>query len=128
MGYVSDRKHVKGRPRAKAGRSRQKIPGTMNRLEARYAEHLETRRIAGQIAAYWYESMKFRLADKTWYTPDFMVMLADGELQLHETKGGFVREDAIIKLKITSATYWCFRVFRVTEGPVRQFTLAEIAS
>lgn len=72
--------------------------GEMNRLEAKYAEHLEALKQAGEIISWRFEEQKFRLADKTWYTPDFQIMLPDGSIQYHETKG-FMQDDANVKLK-----------------------------
>ncbi|QBR00487.1 hypothetical protein [Paraburkholderia pallida] len=51
--------------------------GAMNQTEERYAQHLEQRKQAGEIAWVGFEAWKFRLADSTFYTPDFAVMLAD---------------------------------------------------
>lgn len=78
--------------------------GVMNKLEARYAQQLEARKIAGEILWYKYEAVKLRLADNTFYTPDFAVMLANGELEMHETKG-FMRDDAAVKIKVAAALY-----------------------
>lgn len=76
----------------------------MNKTEAAYAEHLEAKKICGQIAWYIFEGMKFRLADNTFYTPDFMVMLSTGELEAHEVKG-FWQDDARVKIKVAAAMY-----------------------
>lgn len=73
----------------------------MNGLEARYAAHLEALRRAGKIIFWRYESVKFRLAERTWYTPDFYVMRADGTLEIHETKGRW-EDDARVKIKVTA--------------------------
>jgi hypothetical protein len=43
------------------------------------------------------------LAKDTFYTSDFMVMLADGRLEAHEVKG-FWQEDARAKIKIATAS------------------------
>lgn len=79
------------------GRGRQRPQG-MNKLEREYAEHLEIRRIAGEVLWWAYEPIKFRLAASTFYTPDFGVMLANGEVEFHETKG-FWEDDARVKIK-----------------------------
>lgn len=77
--------------------------GQMNKTEAAYAEHLE--RIKGTVIAWYkFEGMKFRLADNTFYTPDFMVMASDGVLQAHEVKG-FWTDDARVKIKIAADMY-----------------------
>lgn len=107
------------RPR---GRTTRPVRGHMNGMEARYAAHLERQRQRGEIARFDFEAVKFRLADKTWYTPDFLVMLPTGLLELHECKG-WMEEDANVKLKVTAEAYWLFRVVLVKERPRGVFTL-----
>jgi hypothetical protein len=75
----------------------------MNKLEAAYAQQLEAERRAGSVAWYAFEIAKWRLADKTFYTPDFLVMRADGALECHEVKG-FWEDDARVKIKVAAAT------------------------
>jgi hypothetical protein len=79
--------------------------GTMNKTEARYASHLETLKLAGEVLWYRFEAIKLRLADNTFYTCDFAVMEADGTLAMHEVKGGFWMEDARVKTKVAAAQY-----------------------
>lgn len=78
--------------------------GVMNDMESRYAKHLESRRIAGEIEWYKFEGIKLRLADNTFYTPDFAVMLIDGTIELHETKGHWT-DDARVKIKVAADMY-----------------------
>ena len=78
--------------------------GTMNRTEAAYAAVLEQRKQAGEVAWYSFEGMKFRLADKTFYTPDFAVMLADRTLECHEVKG-YWQDDARVKIKLAAELF-----------------------
>lgn len=78
--------------------------GEMNQTERRYAEHLEGLKQAGEIAWYRFEGIKFRLADNTFYTPDFAVMLADGRLEAHEVKGHW-QDDARVKIKVAADQY-----------------------
>lgn len=78
--------------------------GTMNRTEAAYAQHLEARRAAGEVAWFKFEGMKLRLADNTFYSPDFAVMLAGGDLEIHEVKG-FWADDARVKIKVAADMY-----------------------
>ena len=61
--------------------------GTMNKTEQAYAATLDQRRIAGEVAWFKFEGIKLRLADNTFYTPDFFVMLSGGALEAHEVKG-----------------------------------------
>jgi len=78
--------------------------GAMNQTEAAYARTLELRKVAGEVAWYKFEGLKFRLADNTFYTPDFAVQLADGALEAHEVKG-YWQEDARAKIKIAADMY-----------------------
>lgn len=78
--------------------------GAMNKTEAAYAQHLEAMKAAGRVAWYKFEGLKFRLADNTFYTPDFAVMLAGGEIEAHEVKG-FWQDDARAKIKIAADMY-----------------------
>lgn len=77
-------------------------PGAMNKTEAEYAGMLELRKRAGDIAWYAFEPFKIRLADRTFYDVDFGVMLADGRLEVHEVKGGFITDDGRVKMKIAA--------------------------
>ena len=78
--------------------------GAMNQTEKDYAALLEQRRIVGEVSWYRFEGLKFRLADNTFYTPDFAVMLASGQLEAHEVKG-FWQDDARAKIKIAADMY-----------------------
>jgi hypothetical protein len=78
--------------------------GTMNKTEAAYAATLEQRRAAGEVAWFKFEGVKLRLADNTFYTPDFAVMLANGALEMHEVKG-YMQDDANVKIKVASDMY-----------------------
>lgn len=87
--------------------------GQMNKTEAAYCEQLELRKRVGEIAWYRFEGIKLRLADNTFYTPDFAVMLTTGEMELHEVKG-FWTDDARVKTKVAADQY-PFRVIGVTK-------------
>jgi len=78
--------------------------GAMNKTEAAYSSLLEARRAAGEVAWYLFEGLKFRLADNTFYTPDFAVMLTDGQLEAHEVKG-FWADDARVKIKVAAERF-----------------------
>ena len=78
--------------------------GVMNKTEAAYAATLDARRHAGEVAWFKFEGLKLRLADNTFYTPDFAVMLASGALEMHEVKG-FWQDDARAKIKIAADLY-----------------------
>jgi hypothetical protein len=87
--------------------------GVMNKLEAEYAELLTEKKYCGDVAWWRFEGLKLRLADNTFYTPDFAVMLRNGQLECHETKG-FWRDDARQKIKIAADQY-PFRFIAVTK-------------
>ena len=72
----------------------------MNKTEAEYAAMLAQQQRMGQVQWWAFEVIKVRLADATFYTPDFLVMNAAGELELHEVKGAFVTDDARVKFKV----------------------------
>ena len=63
--------------------------GQRNKTEASYEALLTARHHAGEVAWFRFEGLKLRLADNTFYTPDFAVMLADGQIECHEVKGGY---------------------------------------
>lgn len=78
--------------------------GQRNKTESAYEALLEARRQAGTVAWYKFEGLKLRLADNTFYSPDFFVMLADGTLEAHEVKGHW-QDDARVKIKIAAEMY-----------------------
>ena len=78
--------------------------GQMNATEAEYEAVLDGLRHHGEIAWYKFEGVKLRLADNTFYTPDFAVMRAGGQFECHEVKG-FWRDDARAKIKIAADLY-----------------------
>jgi len=78
--------------------------GQMNKSEAAYGAQLELLKRAGEIQWYRFEGVKLRLADNTFYTPDFAVMSADGVMEMHEVKG-FWQDDARAKIKIAADMY-----------------------
>ena len=79
-------------------------PGGMNKWEAAYARVLDSNLRAGVIRAWWFEAVKFRLANRCWYCPDFLVQWADGRFELHEVKG-FWRDDAKVKVKVMAELF-----------------------
>lgn len=78
--------------------------GQLNKTEEAYRQHLEARKAAGEVAWYRFEGVKLRLADSTFYSPDFAVMLASGQMEMHEVKG-FWTDDARVKIKVAADQY-----------------------
>lgn len=97
----------------------------MNGLERDYAAILESRRQSGEIAMWMYDAISLRLARSTFYHPDFLVMLPDGTLQIHETKG-FMRDDAAVKLKTAAAIFPFLSFFLVTKPRGGGWSITEI--
>lgn len=88
--------------------------GKLNKTEAAYELLLKSQLEAGKVAWYKVEGVKLRLGDNTFYTPDFAVMLANGQMEMHEVKG-FWRDDARAKIKIAADLY-PFRFIAVTKA------------
>lgn len=88
--------HARGRKRP--------TPGSMNKTEEAYSVHLDFMLRRGEIEWFQFEAIKLRLADKTFYTPDFLVMANDGTLEAHEVKGHW-EDDARVKIKVAAANF-----------------------
>ena len=87
---------------------KQPTRGRMNKTEALYSMELEAQKRVGAIRDWKFEAVKLRLANKTWLTPDFLVIHNDGTVEFIETKG-FLRDDASVKFKIAREMYPFFR-------------------
>ena len=96
-------------------------PGKMNKTEARYADHLKLRVAAGEVIRFYFEAIKLRIAERCFYTPDFLVLggsaVAWDGFEFHEVKGRkgesyYAQEDAVVKIKAAAALfpYWTFRI------------------
>jgi hypothetical protein len=80
-------------------------PDAMNKQEKRYDAHLAQRLRSGEILWYKFQGFKLRLADNTFYTPDFNVIAAaDGVLEMHEVKG-FWQDTGRVKIKVAADLY-----------------------
>lgn len=92
----------------------QKSPGQMNKTEAAYAHILKMRKLAGEVLHYDYEPERLRLADNTYYVPDFRVVMADLTIEFHECKAVTVtnkllcEDDARAKFKIAADSHWMY--------------------
>lgn len=87
--------------------------------ERRYAEHLESRRLLGEIESWEHETIRLRLAGGAWFMPDFTVVRcipnSQSELrviELHEVKG-FWREAAKVRWKVAIDRHRGYRFFLV---------------
>ena len=113
-----DERHGAERPPHQAYRSK---------TEQRYAWLLDGLLHDGQLTSWTYEAVKLRLGHRCWYTPDFLVVwkVAPWPPVLVEVKGGFVRDDARVKLMAAAHQY---RLFRFQEARWHQgvWTMTEI--
>ena len=98
----------------------------MNKLEKKYADNLDLKRLAGEIVSWKYEPREFELAHRCTYTPDFAVYKNNGEIEYHETKGGHTWEDSWIKLKITARLFPQYRFVLVKWDPKKGWIFKEI--
>ncbi len=85
----------------------------MTQLERRYADRLELLKAAGELLEWRFEPLKFRLAKRTWYTPDFLLVYSS-RFEIHETKGWW-EDDARVKWKTCAELYPWFHFVAVTE-------------
>lgn len=89
----------------------------MNKTETRYSLELESGRQNGVLAWWAFEAMTLRLATGARYTPDFAVLTSAGALEFHETKGGHIREAAMVRLKVAASLYpFRFVLVQFTKG------------
>lgn len=95
---------VPDRPTVPRHARTQPIKGRMNKTEAAYAQNLELQRHAGKIHWYEFEPLKLRLAENTFYTPDFGIVAEDGVFEMHEVKGHW-EEDARVKIKVAASKF-----------------------
>jgi hypothetical protein len=89
--------------------------GQRNKTEAAYEAHLTLLQKAGEVAWFRFEGVKLRLADNTFYTPDFAVMRSDGAMEMHEVKG-YWQDDARVKVKVAAEMY-PFEFLAITGKP-----------
>jgi hypothetical protein len=79
--------------------------GTLNKTEGAYQQHLDLLQKAGEIVWYRFEAVTLKLGPDVRYTPDFLIMLPDGQLEAHEVKGGWFRDDAKAKVRIAARMF-----------------------
>lgn len=121
---------IKDPPKAKPskvlarGRTQPKRDGSMNKTEARYAGELERRRQAGEIVRWDFQPEKLRLADRTFYEPDFRVVMPDGLIAWHEVKGHW-EDDARVKIKVAAELH-PYRFIAVHEEGRGRWRMEEI--
>ena len=103
-----------GKPMYALGRLK---TGERNKTEAAYEVFLKALVVTGDVLWFKFEGVKLRLADNTFYTPDFAVMRRNGQMELHEVKG-FWQDDARVKIKVAADSY-PFKFLAVRPKPKR---------
>lgn len=98
----------------------------LNKTEQDYLTYLQGGIIVSRPLWCVFESIKLRLADKTFYTPDFFLMRPNGEIEVHECKG-FMRDDAAVKLKC-AAEIFPFRFFLVKRKKGGGWDISEVGN
>lgn len=87
--------------------------GRMNSLEERYLkEIIAPKMLSGEVFSWLFESINLRLADKTYYRPDFIVFHTDC-IEVVEVKG-FWMDDARVKWKVAAEQFPMFDFTAVT--------------
>ena len=76
----------------------------MNKTETEYSNRLEALKKAGEILDWKFEALRFRLADRTMYNPDFFVVTREC-FEIHEVKGGHIWDDSMVKWKVAAEMY-----------------------
>jgi len=89
--------------------------GEMNDTEKAYAAHLDKLKESGVVLWWKFEGITFRLADGASYRPDFLVMLHDGTIEVHEVKGHW-EGDAKLKIRV-AADIFPFRFLALQTVP-----------
>lgn len=87
----------------------------MNKTEMAYAQYLEAKKAAGEVAWYKFEAMKLRLADNTFYSPDFCRDASKWRAGNARSER-FWADDARVKIKV-AADMHPFRFIAVRVKP-----------
>jgi hypothetical protein len=105
--------HVRGTPKLARGRTAGATHKAMNQTERAYAARLDYMLSKGEILAYSFHTLRIVLADRSWYTPDFLVQMPDASLEIHEVKGWATEQHALLQLKWAAqiAPWFTFRSF-----------------
>ena len=87
---------------------------TMNKTEQEHAWVLKAAVNAHQIERWEFEAVKLFIGvtpegRTMWYCPDFLVELVNHQIEFHEVKGGFIMDDAYVKLTAAARMYPMFR-------------------
>lgn len=92
-----------------------KAKGEMNATETAFSRYLEQERMDGRVLWWRFEAWTFRLADRTTWTPDFVVLYWTREIWAIDVKGAkktkagkyvpFVEPQTAVKVKICAEQF-----------------------
>lgn len=102
------------------GNLKRRVPGQMSKTEKSFASWLDSLVADGTIASHRYEAIRLKLADLTYYTPDFYVLHTDGGVEFVEVKGSWRapnQDKSRVKLKVAAAQYPEFSFTAMTPIP-----------
>jgi hypothetical protein len=85
--------------------ARGQLRSAMNKTEVAHAVDLELRKRAGEILDYCWQVLRLKLVPDCTCEPDFMVLLADGTVEFHEVKGGFITDDGMVKVRVAAQRF-----------------------
>jgi hypothetical protein len=83
----------------------------LNKTEQAFFDWLRVN--IGYSATIYPQAVTLKLGNGVRYTPDFFVRFPAGTLSAYEVKG-FMRDDAIVKLKVAASTYKFIQFYLVT--------------
>lgn len=86
------------------------------------------RQLAGEVSHWWYENLQFRLANRTTYTPDFVVFMADSSIECVDVKGSAGWEQHTrVKIKVAAEQFpeFAWTGYSESKGHPGEFTREE---
>lgn len=104
---MATRKKKVSKPRR--ARWKPKKRGEPNKLEQRHRDTvIEAGIRSGEYVEAFYECLTFAIQhddQRISYTPDWVILRTDGEIECHEVKGGVWRGDSRIRFKLAAGKY-----------------------
>ena len=83
-------------------------PSYDSKLEARYHQYISCLLFTRTIRRAWYHPVTFLLPGGVKYTPDFLLEMPDGALELHECKGSLKMKnvrDSLTRLRLVAGLH-----------------------
>lgn len=94
----------------KKARWKPKKRGEPNKLEQRHRDTVIADGIkSGEYVDCLYEAVSFSIShneERIVYTPDWLILRADGEIEIHEVKGAIYRGDSRVRLRLAASRYY----------------------